>query len=222
MPERVSLLRQCARSAMAAVLPRSLFMTRGPSTSQALYLTFDDGPHPEHTPRLLDFMAKQSIKGTFFLVGEKAEQYPRIVERIVAEGHGIGNHTWSHVDPRTVSDSALVNEITKTNQLLSGITGIAPTFFRPPFGKLTWNKFWAVWRAGFTVTLWNVDTKDYSSNDAQATIQRMNFWQPAAGDVVLLHDVYPQIHATFELLLALIRSRQPSLQFRALSNSLTR
>jgi len=225
MQEKVNLWRQCARAAMSAVLPRSLFMTRGPTNGQAVYLTFDDGPHPEHTPRLLDVMAEHAVKGTFFLLGKEAEQHSRIVERIASEGHGIGNHTWSHLDLRKATDAAMIEEVTKTNRLVAEITGRTPTLFRPPFGKVTARKLWTLWRMRMTVTLWNVDTKDYSGRDGQsgrkgqATSQQLRDWKPVAGDVVLMHDVNPQITETLATLLGMVRSRQPSLRFSPLCGS---
>ena len=83
------------RQDLLGLLPEKLVMTR--TRDAALrYLSFDDGPEPGHTPKLLDTLARHEVKASFFLVGEKIEQYPEIVQRIVAEGHMIGNHSYSH------------------------------------------------------------------------------------------------------------------------------
>jgi peptidoglycan/xylan/chitin deacetylase (PgdA/CDA1 family) len=78
------------------LLPNTLVQTHGSSHGGARYLTFDDGPEPEYTPRLLDLLAKHRVHASFFLIGQKVEQHPALVERIVAEGHMIGNHSYSH------------------------------------------------------------------------------------------------------------------------------
>ena len=98
-----SCIRQTIRSGLSLVLPPRLPHTRGPRHSKSVCLTFDDGPHPEHTPRLLDRLAELNVPATFFLIGQEAEKYPDIVRRLVAEGHAIGNHTYSHPVRETLS-----------------------------------------------------------------------------------------------------------------------
>src|SRR3954464_15082354 len=89
---RPSALRQRIRATMGAVFPRRLFLLRGDEKSNAVCLTFDDGPHPLHTIRLLDVLREEGVVATFFVVGKRVQRYPEIVRRIVAEGHAIGNH----------------------------------------------------------------------------------------------------------------------------------
>src|SRR5262245_55440479 len=100
--ETRSALRQLAREALGLLLPKHRFALRGRRCDGAIHWTFDDGPHPEHTPRVLDVLAESGASATFFVVGQQAEKYPELVRRIVHEGHAIGNHTWSHCDPRKV------------------------------------------------------------------------------------------------------------------------
>src|SRR5690349_5300060 len=77
-------------------LPKGLMLTTAPAADRALYLTFDDGPDPAFTPRLLDLLAANDARASFFLLGEEVERHPRIVERMVADGHLVGNHSWNH------------------------------------------------------------------------------------------------------------------------------
>src|SRR5204863_8624195 len=88
--------RQFIRAGFIATLPRRLLLARGPSGSASVCLTFDDGPHPHHTPRLLDLLKDQRVTATFFVIGRWAARYPELVRRIAAEGHLVGNHTFSH------------------------------------------------------------------------------------------------------------------------------
>ena len=95
-PSQKSRIRQAVRNGLAAILPRSVYLTQGPKVSHSLCLTFDDGPDPEITPRLLDLLGNFQIPATFFPIGRCAEKYPSIIRRMATEGHSIGSHTYSH------------------------------------------------------------------------------------------------------------------------------
>jgi peptidoglycan/xylan/chitin deacetylase (PgdA/CDA1 family) len=201
--------RQLVKSLMTATLPRSLFLVNGPvgppmrsvaarPTSDGgnignceVALTFDDGPHPEQTPRLLDLLAAHQMRATFFLIGRKAAQYPSLVRRIVSEGHELGNHTYTHSEPKETSHDQFQAEIDSTRLLLEGISGKTCRLVRPPKGKLTLRKAIAVWKQRQTIVLWNVDPRDYrmqSDDEMQAWCRD---YHPSAGDIVLMHDTYP-------------------------------
>jgi peptidoglycan-N-acetylglucosamine deacetylase len=183
--------RQLIRAAMATLLPQHIFLVKGSASRPAISLTFDDGPHPEYTPRLLDQLGEHQISATFFLIGREAELYPELVRRIVQEGHQLGNHTWHHAPPDQVSARALADEVHRTQQLLTDLTGQVPRVFRPPLGKLTPGKFACVWRLGLTTVLWSVDPKDYQV-DSVAELRRRLLDHPCrSGDIVLMHDSRP-------------------------------
>src|SRR4029450_1220019 len=91
-----SWLRQSIRRGLAATLPRRVFLTYGPSRSMSVCLTFDDGPHPVLTPRLLDVLAVLRVGAPFFLIRREAEKYPDVVRRMSNEGHCVGHHSYSH------------------------------------------------------------------------------------------------------------------------------
>lgn len=98
-------------------------------------LTFDDGPSPQLTPRVLDVLKANNVKATFFLQGSEVVKYPDLVRRIKNEGHVIGNHSWSHPDFATISAGQADTEITRTNDAIQAITGTKPILFRYPFGN---------------------------------------------------------------------------------------
>ena len=116
-------------------LPRSWLLTTGPAADRSIYLTFDDGPRHGHTSRLLDVLAANDAKASFFLLGEQVEKYPDIVRRMVAEGHQLGNHSYDHPRFTRISRSLQLNQIERTEKLLSAIDGKREHRFRPPSGR---------------------------------------------------------------------------------------
>lgn len=195
----MSLLRQLAKRTLTVVLPRNAIVARGAGNQFAL--TFDDGPHPELTPQLLDALNAAGISATFFVVGERAALHRDILKRIAADGHEIGNHTWSHSEPRETSARKLIGEVRRTRELIEDVTGRECRLFRPPKGELTLRKLLALRREGQAIVLWNQDTKDYRMSDASV---EMTDWcrgyQPAAGDIVLMHDNHPHAITAVEFL----------------------
>jgi len=176
---------------LAATLPRRLFLVRGPAGCRSICLTFDDGPHPEHTPRLLDVLAEHRIPATFFVIGERAEKHPDLINRIVAEVHTLGNHSYSHGDPACTSSHELLEEVERTRDLLERLTGQPTALVRPPHGKVNAAKLWSLWRAGQTVVLWNTDPKDFACESAEELSDWFRGNPAAGGDVLLLHDYHP-------------------------------
>lgn len=191
----MSWLRQGLRRTLTTVLPRDRFMTRGPTSTAEVALTFDDGPHPEHTPRLLDQLASHGITATFFVVGREAEQHPELIRRISDEGHTLGHHSWTHSEPELTSSVALLAEVDRTVTLLASISGRLPDRFRPPKGKLSVAKVVGLIRARQRIALWSRDPRDYAMTDAAALTTWAGATVPSAGDIVLLHDVHPHAAA---------------------------
>ena len=208
----MSALRQVIRSAMTAALPRRRFLVRGPGSSPQVALTFDDGPHPEHTPRLLDELARQDIKATFFVVGREAERHPEIVERVAREGHAIGHHSWTHSEPAETPAAQLLDEVRRSIELLQSITGKVPDRFRPPKGALTAQKFAALWRAKQRIVLWSADPRDYQMTGPGELVSWAASRSPSGGEIVLLHDVWPYAAAAIDSF-ADWRDRNPRLEF---------
>lgn len=205
--------RQLARRLVLLAGGRGRIIESGPD-NRAVYLTFDDGPHPDHTPRLLDVLRDCGVRATFFLVGQRCEEHPEIARRIVAEGHAVGNHTYRHAPPDAVSAQELLDEIVATDELVRRLTGASPHLVRPPHGALSLSKLIALWRAGRKIVLWNADPKDFSL----ASGEQLGAWlaqRPlAGGDIVLLHDNHP--HAAAALPAEIKRARDHGLEFAAL------
>lgn len=171
----------------ASFLSGNLVRTRGAATGSAVYLTFDDGPHPEHTARLLDLLARHDAKGTFFLIGRTAEQSPDLVRRLLDEGHAIGNHSMTHPKMRTLGTTAQWSEIDRADAVLKRFGGSARHAFRPPNGRVTSSILaFSLWRRR-PLVLWTIDSLDYVL-PSQEVVKRLEAQPPVAGDVILFHD----------------------------------
>lgn len=149
-----------------------------------VYLTIDDGPHPVYTPQMLDILARHNARATFFVVGYLVERYPAIVERIVAEGHTVANHTWLHEDLTTLSRESFDQTISRTQEILG--EHAAPCL-RPPYGSR--DAFTYDWAAshGLAIALWTVDTFDWRNPGAETIANRI-VAGASDGAIVSLHD----------------------------------
>jgi peptidoglycan/xylan/chitin deacetylase (PgdA/CDA1 family) len=212
--------RQGLRRALAVAVPRSLYLLRGPVTDGSVCLTFDDGPHPEHTPRVLEALKQLGVRATFFVIGRHAERYPDLVRRLSAEGHDVGNHSFSHTEPSQTSARQLFDDVSRSRELLTSLLGRAPRLVRPPKGKLTVAKLWGLWRSRQTVVLWNVDPKDYACRSADEVAAWFTSHPLTGGDLVLLHDNHPHAAAVLPGLIADVRRR--GLRFVTVSEWLKR
>ncbi|MEI8381234.1 MAG: polysaccharide deacetylase family protein [Planctomycetota bacterium] len=191
----MSFLRQFSKRLLTACLPPQRLLTRGGRSAAherpRLALTFDDGPHPIHTPQLLDVLRSTHVCATFFVVGKDAEQHPDLIRRIVKEGHELGNHTWSHSEPSQTSPQHFLEETRRTDSLLQELTGTIPTAMRPPKGELNWTKLTRLWRQQKTVALWSADPRDYKMTSFEEMRAWSSMFLPADGDVLLFHDNHP-------------------------------
>ncbi|MCL4125975.1 UNVERIFIED_CONTAM: hypothetical protein GTU68_023377 [Idotea baltica] len=153
-------------------------------------MTFDDGPHPTHTPRLLDMLHERRIRATFYLIGNRVVQYPQIARRIAEDGHEIGNHSWSHPFLNRLSDGAVTNEIDQTTNAIFNITGRPPVTFRPPYGAFSRRQRTGLHAARSLPTiLWSVDPQDWRRPGANAVARRI-LSQSQQGSIILSHDIH--------------------------------
>ncbi|GAA2086273.1 polysaccharide deacetylase family protein [Kitasatospora saccharophila] len=157
-----------------------------PASSGTLALTFDDGPHPDSTPELIDALTAAGHRATFFLCGAQAERHPELVRALDRAGMAIANHTWSHPSLPGLSPSAVRDEIHSTNRVLAELTGRPPVLFRPPYGATSPEIGRIAADAGLTETLWDVDPRDWDGTEPAEIVAVLTTARP--GDTVLLHD----------------------------------
>lgn len=148
-------------------------------------LTFDDGPGPK-TGKLLDVLKQENAAATFFVVGPNAETRPKMLVRMLAEGHEIGNHTWNHRVLTSLTSGHLAKEIGNTARAVQEATGVTPTLMRPPYGAVDAKVKKA---AGSPVILWNVDTLDWKVLDATKVVSNA-LRDTKPGSIVLMHDIH--------------------------------
>lgn len=165
-------------------------VTRIPTAQPLLALTFDDGPHPVLTPQLLDLLRARGIRATFFVIGRNAERHPALLQRMAAEGHEIGNHTWSHPSLFGLSDAAVLDQIDRTNRAVFEAVGRPPVTLRPPYGNLYDRQRLMLHGARAMPTiLWSVDPQDWR-RPGSAVVSRRIVEGSHAGGVVLAHDIH--------------------------------
>ncbi len=156
-----------------------------------LALTFDDGPHPEFTPKLLDILRHEGVRATFYVIGRNVETHPEIARRIVAEGHEIANHTWSHPALTGLGAARLHKEISSTSEVIKRVTGRRPTNMRPPYGAVNDRVRQAMFNDhGLDVIMWSVDPLDWRRPGAEVVRRRL-VEGASPGGILLAHDIHP-------------------------------
>ncbi len=157
-----------------------------PAKPKYVALTFDDGPSPRCTPRLLDGLKELGARATFFVVGCQVEKDPDIVQRIAAEGHQVGNHSYDHADLHSLTPAQALADLEKNDALLCELLGTDAYWVRPPYGLLADSE-----AAALTVPIinWSVDTEDWYTRDS-GKILEVIYRCIGDGDIVLLHDRY--------------------------------
>jgi len=173
---------------LLALLPRSWVLTDAGRRSGTLYLTFDDGPHPTHTPPLLDLLAEYGARATFFVVGSRVEDYPVLARRIVDEGHLLGNHSYSHPQFARLSLSEQVAEARRTDEVLAAFDGRERHLFRPPRGHVSARMLWHFARNRIPLALWSYDSLDYARPGVDALVAMAQRHPARDGDLILMHD----------------------------------
>ena len=150
-------------------------------------LTFDDGPYPPYTDRLLDVLKAKRVHATFFLVAEQAQQYPELVQRMTAEGHTVGLHAFRHRDFLKLTEEEKRKDLEQGKNLLRDITGKNPVYWRPPHGFRDFSVMETAAAQNLTVVNWSVIPRDWTGIDSQEIFRRV-MDKADDGAIVLLHD----------------------------------
>jgi peptidoglycan-N-acetylglucosamine deacetylase len=161
-------------------------LIRGPEDGKRISLTFDDGPAERFTEQILDILHEHQVPATFFVCGQNVERYPDILRRIVAAGHAVGNHTYSHLFVYFKSKRRLAQEVDRTQAAIEKVIGVRPNIFRPPYGTRWFGLVPTLLQRGIHLILWSATGYDWKL-DAQG-IADAALRELKPGAVILLHD----------------------------------
>jgi len=164
----------------------------GNKIQNAIALTFDDGPNDPYTSRILDELKNYNIKATFFIVGQNAEMYPDTARRIVAEGHVLGNHSYSHNANHALTEFG-ARDMRLAQTAIFNVTGVMPDLYRPPHGKHTPWELWLVRKAELLPVNWSVSPPELRHQSAATLVQEI-VSKTKSGSIILLHDGYGTLH----------------------------
>jgi peptidoglycan/xylan/chitin deacetylase (PgdA/CDA1 family) len=160
----------------------------GPTDTREVALTFDDGPNPPYTERILDVLDREHVHATFFVVGRAVKAYPTTVRRMVREGHAIGNHTWDHSHLLVQSPDAVGSELRRTDDAIFAVAGVHTRLMRPPFGARDFAVLDEARAMGYTVVMWSVPLPNDWEQPGDATIAQRVIDNVRDGEIIVLHD----------------------------------
>ena len=173
-------------------------------TKPMVCFTFDDGPHPINTDKILDILKRNHAHATFFVLGCNVDRAPNALKRMVLEGHQIGNHTYDHLQLTILSSSQITEQIEKTQEKIYSYTHQYPTHLRPPYGAKNERVYECA--KDLNVYTWTLDTLDWKSRDAQ-TIVTLVMNTIKSQDIVLFHDLYPSTVEAISILVPALREK---------------
>ena len=176
---------------LLAVLPGNSFygkvLTHADTQRKVIALTFDDGPYPPYTQKLLNVLAEKHVHATFFMVGENAAKHPELVREVQSAGHLVALHAGYHKDLLKLSPDEVRSNIAYGKSTLEGITGTQLHFMRPPHGFKDWSVISVIENAGLLTTNWSIIPRDWTNPGAQVITDRV-LEKAEPGAIVLLHD----------------------------------
>ena len=167
---------------------------------KVLFISFDDGPHEMITPQVLDMLAKHGAKATFFCLGKNVLQHPSIFERIITEGHAVGNHSHHHLNGWKTPDKKYQDDI------IAAAGCIPSNLFRPPYGRLTSSQARRLQAAGFQVVMWSVLSADYNKEITKEKCAMRVLENIQPGAIVLFHDSEKAAHNMLYALKLLLKN----------------
>lgn len=152
-----------------------------PSSSNEIYLTFDDGPHPTATPFVLDCLKQFNARATFFCIGKNVKQHPDIYRRIIDEGHAVGNHTYNHLNGWKTSGEAYIKDVTAAQKLITS------DLFRPPYGRISRAQVQQL-KPTFNFIMWDVLSADFDINLPGEKCYQNVVANTKPGSIIVFHD----------------------------------
>lgn len=150
-------------------------------------LTFDDGPHPSLTPKILEILARYDIQATFFMVGQNVINYPQAAREVINAGHEVGNHTFTHPHIATLGDASIMEEIGRCEDALEELCEYRPHLLRTPEGAMNASLERCLAGEDYILVLWSLDTRDWDNKSTACIVQTV-LDNVKSGDIILMHD----------------------------------
>jgi len=169
-------------------LPARILRYKERGSTSTIYLTFDDGPDPLVTPKVLALLKQFQAEASFFIVGKKIVQFPDMTKAIHEEGHLIANHSYNHIKFTDLDFRSQLEEVESTNKAIYDTLGIKCAIFRPPGGIWSFRLLWALVKKGIVLVNWNRDSLDCRNSTAQKIIKLFMKFPVQGGDIILFHD----------------------------------
>jgi peptidoglycan/xylan/chitin deacetylase (PgdA/CDA1 family) len=187
--------------------PKDVYIN-GPADERKVSITFDDGPDPYVTPRILDILRNNKVKASFFCVGSQISYFPNIIRKAYDDGHLILNHSWNHPYFTNLDPDSIKKQVTTTERKIESIIGRRSAIVRPPYGAINDMAFKALNETNNKIAIWSIDTMDWVPNiDTQTIIGNvLNNVRP--GDIIIMHSSRghsANIHALPEIIIGLKR-----------------
>ena len=159
-------------------------------TGKAVYLTFDDGPIPEVTPKVLEILDRYNVKATFFMVGENIDKHPDVYLQVLESGHAIGNHTYNHIKGWKTNTDEYMSNVARCEKAIfvNAPSGYITSLFRPPYGQATLRQRIALHREGYRIFYWDVLTRDYNPCRTPEAMLKQIQRQTRPGSIINFHD----------------------------------
>ena len=196
------------KHALGRLFPATVLIKGARSATPRVALTFDDGPHPENTPRILDILDRSQVRATFFLQGAEVEKYPSLAREIFSRGHQIGNHGHSHFDAKHTRRDLYVADVNRAQEILQNTLGASlDRIFRPPHGSITGPAFLVLARSGYRFVFWSADSLDSFIKTPAELVAHFASLNVADGDILLFHEDYAHTVASLPEVLHLISGR---------------
>ena len=160
-----------------------------PNTANTIYLTFDDGPTPEITEKVLEILDKHQIKATFFCIGDNVRKYPEIVQKILSKHHSVGNHTYSHLKGWKTSTKTYISNSEACEIKLNSLFKIRNSkLFRPPYGKITPWQSYKLRKLGYKIIMWDVLSGDFDTTISGDQCAQNVIQYAGPGSIIVFHD----------------------------------
>lgn len=198
------------KSMAKQLIPRRLCITKlTPAAGDNVLLTFDDGPHPETTPAVLDRLRHYDAKAIFFVIGNRIHRAPGMLSRVLDEGHWLGNHTFTHPNDRRMRYREYLADLGRCQEIIFEHTGVPPRFHRPPRGQISMASLFAPRKCGLVTLTWSCSSGDWRFRSEAAAASRAQELadEIKPRDIILFHDERSDTVVALDRLLPALRSR---------------